>query len=53
MKFDSVRRPYAIVACLTAMLLTAVAQAESYLSDPDVSFGHHLPDNRDAAFYRS
>ena len=53
MKIGSVRRPYAVVTCLIAMLSTAVVQAESYLSDPSVSFGHRLPDNKDAAFYRS
>ena len=52
MRFRPFRRPYAVVACLIAMLSTAAVQAESYLSDPSVSFGRHLPDNRDAAFYR-
>lgn len=29
------------------------SQAESYLSSPSVSFGHHLPDTKDATFYRA
>ncbi|HLG47288.1 MAG TPA: hypothetical protein VKY24_13680 [Reyranella sp.] len=43
----------AVVVCLATTLVAAGSQAESYLSDPDVSFGHHMPDNKDAAFYRS
>jgi hypothetical protein len=43
----------AFVLCLASTLVIGPSQAESYLSDPGVSFGHHLPDKRDAAFYRS
>lgn len=39
--------------CLAIAFASAPSQAESYLSSPSVSFGRHLPDNRDAAFYRS
>jgi len=41
------------LVCLAIAILRAPSQAESYLSDPGVSFGHHLPDSKDAAFYRS
>jgi hypothetical protein len=43
----------ALAICLATALLGPSSQAESYLSDPSVSFGHNLPDNEDAAFYRS
>jgi hypothetical protein len=42
-----------LVICLATALLGVSSYAESYLSDPGVSFGHHMPDNKDAAFYRS
>lgn len=43
----------AFVICVATALLGAPSQADSYLSDPSVSFGMRLPDNEDAAFYRS
>jgi hypothetical protein len=42
-----------LLVCLAIAILGAPSQAESYLSDPGVSFGRHLPDSKDAAFYRS
>lgn len=42
---------YTLLVSLT--LLGTSSRAESYLSDPSVSFGHHLPDGKDGAFYRT
>lgn len=44
---------YALVMSLVIAVFGASSRAESYLSDPGVSFGHHMPDKSDAAFYRS
>jgi len=44
---------HSLLVCAVIALLSASSQAESYLSASYVSFGRHLPDNRDAAFYRS
>ncbi len=41
------------IVCLVIAVPSTSGQAESYLSDPGVSFGRRLPDGKDAAFYRS
>lgn len=43
----------ALALCLAIAFIGAPSQAESYLSSPSASFGHHLPDSKDAAFYRA
>lgn len=43
----------ALISCLVIAFGTTSSQAESDLSNPRVSFGRHMPDSRDAAFYRS
>jgi hypothetical protein len=42
-----------LVACLVILFGAASSRAESPLSSPRVSFGRHMPDGKDAAFYRS
>ena len=44
---------HTLLTSLTLLVLGTSGQAESYLSDPSVSFGHHLPDGKDGAFYRT
>ncbi|HLG48841.1 MAG TPA: hypothetical protein VKY24_21530 [Reyranella sp.] len=44
---------HTLLPSLIILVLGTSSQAESYLSDLSVSFGHHLPDERDAVFYRA
>jgi hypothetical protein len=44
---------HTLLAGLAIVVFGTSSQAESYLSDSRVSFGHHMPDRSDSAFYRS